>query len=351
MLTTTTPWERYGKALVRFGLSPEDAAVLLEQAREARAMFSIGGSDPPLLFPLVQARLDEASWAALVDAVAETQARGPFAAPARAVWRVLYVEGCPIDHLWQVFYHCFNDPDSDPQDWVTVEPERALAEAKRYAALQFPRAAGPWPGLGCNNTIDSVGNRLASGAARRVLGSMFAVNELIKARTVASAILSETLDHEAHLPDPFRRTLVKSSPFETDPGLVEWVEGRSTDEIFDLASRWVQALVELLGAHRAVHDVGGDRFVLHGETIDETRHALRSEPAPPADQRAALRAIIAPWDDAFRPPWGKEEESLDALLDQRDHDDPLHWLTSVAERTLVVWDEGATGIPRLRNPP
>jgi hypothetical protein len=327
----TELWERYREALARAGLSSSDALTLVHQARDKPARL---GRDPPLVLPLLHRHLDGAAFSTLLDATVDAQARGPLSQPARSVWRLLFVEGCPLDHLWKVLFHAFKDPETDPQDWVTVAPDVALAEARYYSALQFPRASGPWPGLGCQNTLACVRHRIESFAAAESLAAFHGLAELVKLRAVVSPRLCAVLDAQARLDRELPRALDASNTIELAPELFVWSDKRTRAEVFDVARRWIQTLENQLRETRAIHDVSGDRFVSPDEPLGSARPPHRAEPSRPDDRREALRELIAPWDSAWSPPWDKGADSLDALLERRDWEDPLEWLHAVAERAL-----------------
>jgi hypothetical protein len=304
--------------------------------------------EAPQLLPLAHEMLAEADFEVLLDATVDAQAHGPFADDARAVWRVLFVEGCPLDHIWRVFFHAWKDPDSDPQDWVTVTPAVALAEARRYVALRFPRASGPWPGLGCRNTFDCVRARIDAFAQHESLVTFHGVDEIIKLRAVMSPRLAARVDDAAKVDDLLRVGWLASNRIDKASELFAWVDAQPRAEVFGVARRWVCMLDEELRAGHALHDVDGDRFVAIGEALERVPLCRRPEPSRPTERRGALRALIAPWDAAYRPPW-RTEGNLDRLLDHRDWEDPLEWLESVVEIAIVEWDE-ETALSCLRSP-
>jgi len=191
--------------------------------------------------------------------------------------------------------------------------------------------------------------RIEAFASHESLGVLRGFDEVIRLRAVVSKSLATVVDEEASVPNELRIALASSDTIiDEAPALFDWVETHSRAEAFDFARRWARTLSDLMTTNRAVHDVSGDRFVLSNESIDHQKPMKRSEPQAAADKRDALRTLIAPWDAAYLPPWGKSDASLDAILDQRDYEDPLRWLESVAELALIEWDN-ETGSPRLRD--
>jgi hypothetical protein len=335
-------WTRYAEALASAGLAERDVVLLIEQARKVVPLFS----RTPLL-PLACELLDEHAFAGLLDATVDAQAHGPSDAHARDVWRLLFVEGCPLDHIWAVFYHAFKDPESDPQDWVTVAPDVALANARRYVELRFPRVSGPWPGLGCQNALECVRARIEALAPRNTFPAAIGLQELCRARAVVSRRLRSQLDDATQTDAELRRRL-DASTVHDQALLVDWAETRTRFECFDVARRWVNALDEALRQRRAVHDIGDDLFVAATEPVSTAIPARRPEPASPTDRRLPLHHLIEHWNAGFSPPWNEHATRVERLMEHRDWEDPLTWLESVVEVAVVEWDDD--GNTRVRSP-
>ena len=150
-VTPPFSYEQYREGLVARGVAPEDATILVDRARDECALHAITASESPELLPGFAAHhgelgIDDALWALLLDEILDWEARGPISGETRSVWCHLYENGCPLDHIWGVLYHCFNDPSSDPQDFVMVDREEAERLARRYVRLRFPSLARPVAG-------------------------------------------------------------------------------------------------------------------------------------------------------------------------------------------------------------
>ncbi|MFI5298695.1 MAG: hypothetical protein ACHREM_11405 [Polyangiales bacterium] len=341
-------WSDYAARLRRRGLSTRDAAALVRIAKVGPAPHGASGS----LFRFIATRLPLRTWQQLLDVVVEAQTRGPQQPAWSEAWRALYVAGCPLAHISCVLFHSFADPDRNPQDRVWLRRSRALKNVRRYIDLGFPRAAA-WqtygPGLGCETLVQNA----RSGV--RVLHDLGAPRTLLlqsvnRCRCALSPNLRAAVDDAADVHAPtFRRppkaetdalfkklatagyerltaderlriSLVLQLGADLDEVLV--VDGDS--EMESLAVRWFAALDALFADRRVAVDLGRDRYRLTNERARPIVYRRRSTPKPPRAAPIELQPLLARW--RRRNPLGNNTN-----VAELDHEDPLHWLGTVAE--------------------
>lgn len=361
--TSLAVWSEYEGSLIARGLLAEDARVLVGAARALQAPL---GSHGPL-FPFLRARLYAEDWQLVLDAVIETQARGPRQEPWSTAWRRLYVEGCPLDHLWAVLWHSFKDPEADPQDFVWLAPAVGLDNVQRIIELQFPRSSAPGtygPGLGCQALYDNT-RRGAKELIRLGAPSMPVLQNLNRCRSVLSRSLRADVDVAAGLQArtvarPSAEALrairekldaaAKLSPEEwetiaTDSGFDEGM-----DELLALdhdveasVERWFAALEARFASGQVVHDVGGDRFVLQREPFSMRESARRAAPRLAQEPSTALRRLVDRWRENGAP--------NQTTLEELELQDPLRWLATIGEMAVFAGYDEATGNVKIRDPP
>lgn len=310
-------------ALRAAGIGPADADELLRHTAAAVAP----GPDADGTWPRLGVWLDRerdrigrGRLERLLDDLATAQVRGPPAGPTRDVWEVLFGHGCPLDHLWRTLYHCCKDPDSDPQDRAWVPRELAVANARRYVELRFPRASGPWPGLGCEETAACVAARFTTFVAYpEVVSGFMLLQELRRLRQVCSTGLLCRIDDEVGLPAKVRDGMLQGEWDPTAPPLLfEHVEEVGREPVVHLVASWIAAFE----ATEKLVDLGRDRFVRPAEWAAPPALRLREVPAPPDGATVrALVAEVAAWS-------GQDAEDL---FERKLHVDPLHWLEEVVQ--------------------
>lgn len=285
------PYREYLAALRAQGLPARDARILVGCARSTPAPRPEDGA----LLPFLRSRVPGREWALLLDTVAATQARGPRREPFATAWRMLYVAGCPIEHLWRVLWHALRDPGADPQDEAWMPRAAGLANVRRYAALGFPTSGAAdtyGPGLGCERLVENTRQ-----GTRRLLElgapAILAVQAFERCRAVLSPGLRAEVDAVA----------------VTDPAS---------------CAAWLDALDAAMA--RAVHDPGGDRYRLASEPPTVTLPRRRRAPGPPRAVDPDVARLLARW--RRKRPWNG------TTAGELERTDPLQWLNLVAWMTI-----------------
>lgn len=325
-------WAAYRRELGALGLSADDVDTLERQATAAGYTFLVLGASAfeprhPSLLPFVHGARREfisGTFDLLMEDLIEWQALGPVEGRSRSVWRRLYTAGCPLDHLWRLLFDCFVAPNSDPQDWLLVSEEAALARADRYVELGFPRARGPWAGFGCGAALDAVRARLTTFVACHHLDFHALGEDFMRLRRVCSESLVGRIDRRVDMPDEMRRAIRMASPESSVPladvPLPEFADARALDD-------WYEALARDLKAGTAVRDKYSDRFILADETVrlPPRSRAPRLAPRLPAGNAASeLVAMLA----------ATSHRSPAALFDVKRYQEPLDWFESTASKWL-----------------
>lgn len=340
-------YELYASLLGARGLAPGDVEVILRQAKELPAPHGVGEE----LVPFLERRLSREERETILTAAAEVHAHGPTGLFAEG-WRLLYVGGCPLDHVWRTLWHAFKDPEADPQDFVWLPEEEALRNVRRYAELGFPRSGAPdtyGPGLGCEtlltNTRDGSRALLQHGAPL-----LFVARSINACRDVLTPALRAVVDREAGIdpaevvarPSRGRLDAVRAKLFArselTDDDLRDavWLtDHRDRDELLDLreerveslVGRWFSTVDALLASGRMVVDHGRDRFRLAEEPAAPLRVVRRDQPAAPTPAPALLETTLARWHRTTDQGYFGASATAQGLLEE----DPVIWLGEVAE--------------------
>ena len=320
-------WSGYAAALVARGLSAADARILVRQARALRAPYRTNES----LLPFLHARISPDEFKVVLAAVVEAQARGPHSSRWATAWRRLYVEGCPIDHLWCVLWHSFKDPDADPQDFKWVRSPAALRNIDRYVHFQFPRSGAPGtygPGLGCEQLLENT-RRGTRELIRLHCPTVLTLQSMNWCRNVLSRKLRAQVDLAAGVSARGRDD--QDEPLQVPE-----------DEIEATVVRWFFALDELRASNRVVHDLSRDRFLLRGERTTAREVRRRPLPRPPRDVADNLRSLVRRW---------RRKDPVNATtVAGLDEQDALSWLETVAEMAVFLGIDQATGRARIREP-
>lgn len=321
--------EEWAARLEERGLASSDAVVVADDA--------FGWRDPhaparPLLEGFEE-RHDEAERRAIFDVVIEAQARGPVHADRAVAWRRVYEAGCPMDNIHRVLWHAFQAPDSNIQDQAWVPLAQALRTIAHYEALDFPRVGAMeyGVGLGCErlwtNTRDGHRRLLEHGAPYPMV-----LRSLDLCRNVFSPRLRARVDAAAGLKPVLKEPTIDRLPWQTEQLSEETVLGDVDDggaeSDVDPVAAWFAVAEDLMSTGEIVHDVGADRFALADEPLTPRKCRPRDPPLAPRERPESLQSLLDAW-HAHAEPWVSR-----VLVESLDFEDPMLWLTTVAEMTL-----------------
>jgi len=333
--------ESYAQALQNAGLAASDAAAL---ARYSSNHFKRFANDTlPIGLYLPGQRhsrgyaSDELRRSLAADLI-QTQARGPLESPLREVWLLLYVEACPMDHIWPLFSYCIHTVDEFGDEVQDAAPlDVAFKRAQEQVHLRFPRSGGPWQGFGCEillrKTLARVDSLVSCGYSE---GSEF-VHVLLRQWRVTLSLAQEYVDHVISLPPELQQFLAQ---MDLKPGGYHNESYMSDRAASYVIQRWIHALYNAVTTNTVVNDVNSDRFVLPSEICslvppDRERRSSIEPPDPSLSARAI--EVIA----NYRPDLPVEYWKARKLTE-----DPLLWLESARDlvREWVYEEEEGSSI-------
>lgn len=276
------------------------------EPHEAHAIATFGERELEPWLHDIAATLDSASdvelWHDLVDGLLHGPPRGR----TREAWEALYRAGCPLERIGLIVQQSFVDPKSCGWDIVLHESnEAALAEVRRYIALEFPFRRGPWVELGAEAALEA-------------------------ARVYAGLVRDQKAPHNLAQIAPLRRACVTilGELDSASMSLTETLTAEHTLEELEVdLVGFVEALSARIGRGAVVVDRASDSYVDAALERPAWPPAPRPRAPAPSDAGRARRVTAAYLEHRARSAPEDHTPSFDEAYERKLVYSPLEWLS------------------------